>query len=228
MAAMTVICAWTCYRTLKIRPRWERASLGGLIRLSGYQFTAQIAGKLKTVVDPFIVGAMLGPETTGGYALTLRAHDTVRLFASSLGGSLGPGLAHLFGEGSERRFRQVILVMFRMMALMGLVGYGGVIALNESFVAVWAGEQWFAGQTVSILAALWGFTFLVTAAPFEGMYARGEFYVIGKGTWEQCESHPIALTRLDQRQRDLSPHGLAARTLESLEIELASGWESPS
>jgi len=57
---------------------------------------------------------------------------------------------------------------------------------------------------------------------------RGEFYVLGNGTWERCETHQLAIVRLDQRQRDLSPHGLAAETLESLEFELSRAWESRS
>jgi hypothetical protein len=36
---------------------------------------------------------------------------------------------------------------------------------------------------VSILAAIWGLTFLVTAPPFEGMHARGEFVLISKVAW---------------------------------------------
>ena len=57
---------------------------------------------------------------------------------------------------------------------------------------------------------------------------RGEFYVLGNGTWERCESHQLANARLDQRRRDLSPHGLAAQTLESLELEFSRAWESHS
>lgn len=182
-ATTGTICAWTCYRSLSMRPRWDRKTLSALSRLSGYQFAAQLAGTLKTSMDPFIVGTMLGPETAGAYALTLRAHDTVRMFATSLTGSIGPALSHLFGEGQAARFRQVLLLVFRMMVVIGMIGYGGVFALNHSFVRVWAGEAWFAGQAPNVLAAVWGLVFLLTIPAFDGLYSRGEFVTLSRVAW---------------------------------------------
>jgi O-antigen/teichoic acid export membrane protein len=95
-------------------------------------------------------------------------------------------MAHLFGEGLLDRFRQLGAAWFRVNAVVGAVGMAGVVALNEQFVTLWVGREWFAGHAVSILYALWALLSLVGAAAYDQMYSLGEFGRICRVVWVEA------------------------------------------
>lgn len=178
----TAFC-WVTWRQFRLRPVWDRAEARSLWQLSGYQFLTQIAGRIKTSLDAFLIGVVLGKDAGGGYALTVRAHETVRMFSSGLGGAMAPAMAHLHGEGDVQRFKNVVLTLFKMQGLIAAVGFGGVIAFNNSFMHLWVGLDIFSGQAVSIVAALAGIAFLLSTPPYDAIFARGGFSIITKVVW---------------------------------------------
>ena len=137
---------WVSRHHLRLRPIWDRAVARQLWRLSGYLFATQIAGRLKTSLDAFLIGVIVGPTAGGGYALTVRAHETVRMFTFGLAGSLAPGLAHLHGEDAPQLFREISLTLFKVEALIAAIGFGGVIAFNPAFMQLWVGPDVLSSQ----------------------------------------------------------------------------------
>ncbi len=174
---------WLFRRQLGLRPRWSRATAGSLVRASGVVFTTQIAARLKMTFDPFLVGIVLGGQAAGVYALTLRAHETVRSFAHILAGVLSPGVAHLHGEGDRARFRDIVIASYKVQALVGAVGLGGVIAFNEGFVRLWVGSELYGGRGLSILGGFASLAYLVVTVAYDALWARGEFRTLLRFAW---------------------------------------------
>ncbi len=174
---------WVSHRHLRLRLVWDRAVANQLWRLSRYQFATQIAGRIKTSLDAFLIGVLLGTEAGGGYALTVRAHDTVRMFAFGTSGALAPGLAHLHGENAPQRFKEVALTLFKVQALISAIGFGGVIAFNPAFVHLWVGPGVLSSNAVSIVAALAGMVYLLSTSPYDAIFASGGFAVITRVVW---------------------------------------------
>ena len=163
--------------------RFSRRELASLFTLSGLQFLTQVAGRLRIGLDPLLIGSLLGVEASGAYVLTTRAHETVRMLVLQGAGAALPSMAHLFGEGLLDRFKQLGAAWFRVNAVVGAVGIAGVVALNEQFVTLWVGREWFAGHAVSILYALWALLSLIGAAAYDQRSSRGESGRIGRVVW---------------------------------------------
>lgn len=178
-----VAFGWIALRRLGLRPVWDRAEALVLWRLSSYQFLTQLAGRFKQSLDAFVLGAMLGTQAGGGYALTIRAHESVRMFAAGVVGAAAPSMAHLYGEGEAPRLKGVALTLFKLQALLGAIGFGGVIAFNPAFMRLWVGPDVFSGQTVSVVAALAAIAWLLSTAPYETVMALGRFSTIARVVW---------------------------------------------
>ena len=174
---------WIAGVRLKLRPHWSRQQVRNLWGFSVYQFMTQVAGRIKTSIDSFLIGAFLGTDIGGPYAMTTRAHDTVRMFAATFGGAFSPALSHLHGEGNRQRFKQMIILLFKLQALTAAIGYGGVMALNRSFVYLWLGHDKYLGNAINIAAVLAAIAYQLSVAPYESVFARGGFAAIARVVW---------------------------------------------
>lgn len=155
--------------------RVERSTLFPLFRMSLSQFLSQVAGRMRSTFDPLIIGAVLGVDIAASYTLTTRAHEAVRALLMQFAGAIGPAMTHLYGEGSMVRFREISTSVFRVTAVVASIGMGAIIFLNESFVAMWVGQNHYAGNAVTIAAAMWGLLSLMGGTTYDQMIAVGEF-----------------------------------------------------
>lgn len=174
---------WIIVRHLKLRPRWDWQQVRRLWRYSIYQFLTQVAGRIKTTIDSFFIGVFLGKEVGGSYALTTRAHDTVRMFSQAFGGSVGSPLAHLHGEGNITRFKEVIFSLFKVTVLTGVIGYGCVIAFNQTFMLLWVGPHIYSCALINVLAAFSGIAYSLLMVPYEALFTRAGFSAIARVVW---------------------------------------------
>jgi O-antigen/teichoic acid export membrane protein len=187
---------WVGLYRLRLRPVWDGAEARKLWRLSSYQLLTQLAGRFKQSFDAFLLGAVLGTEAGGGYTLTIRAHESVRMFSSGVVGAAVPGMAHLHGDGDTQRLKSVALALFKVQALLGAIGFGGVIAFNPAFMRLWVGPDVFSGQAVSVVAALAAIVWLLSTAPYETVVARGGFATITKVVWFEVVLRFLAMAFL--------------------------------
>jgi O-antigen/teichoic acid export membrane protein len=178
-----IFFSWVCLGELGLRLRWTMQEIRGLWKQSVHQFVANLAGRMKFSFDPFIVLLLLGKEAAGIYTLSTRAHDTVRMVAERVGFSIQPSLAHLHGEGNKHRFKEIIKMAMSTQATLVGVGMGGVIAFNSQFVKLWVGSENYAGQLLTILAAVYILTYLVWSISYAAIYAMGEFSFLSGNQW---------------------------------------------
>ena len=214
---------WIAFRRLRLRPGWDRAEAVSLWRLSSYQFLTQLAGRFKQSLDSFVLGAMLGTQAGGGYALTIRAHESVRMFSAGVVGAAAPALAHLHGGGEVPRLRNVVLRLFELQALIAAIGFGGVIAFNAAFMRLWVGPDVFSGQAVSVVAALACIAWLLSTAPYETVVARGGFSTITQVVWVEVVLRFLAMALLIKWVGVLGTP-IASLACQVLVILLPLGW----
>ena len=175
--------SWISLRRLKLRLRWDWQQVRRLWSFSVYQFLTQIAGSIKTVMDTFLIGVFVSAKAGGGYALTTRAHDTVRMSSGGFAGALSHPLAHLHGEGNVPRFKEVIFSLFKVTVLTAAMGYGCVMAFNQTFMLVWVGPGIYSGSVINVLAALSGMAYALVMVPYEALFTRAGFSAITKVVW---------------------------------------------
>jgi O-antigen/teichoic acid export membrane protein len=178
-----------------LEARIDRDTLLPLFRLSIAQFFSHVAGRLKSSLDPLIIGAVLGVDFAANYALTTRAHEAVRALLMQVVGALGPAMAHLFGERSVPRLREVSMGAYRITAFVASIGMGAVILFNESFVAMWVGQVHYAGNAVTIAAAVWGLLSLMGGVTYDQMCSVGEFKKTAMYVWSELAVRlPVLVT----------------------------------
>lgn len=169
----TIQFLYVFHRVLGLRVDMDRAILAILWRLSAYQFLAQLAGRINISFPPFLIGVFVGPEAAGSFALTTRAHDMIRTITLMFGGALNPALAHLYGEGDRRRFREFMFSRTRIQVLFGSIATLGAIVFNESFMRLWIGDGNFSGQFVNVLVGISVFVGMLASIGYDGLYCMG-------------------------------------------------------
>ncbi len=152
----------------------------GLFVDSWHSFVLSLAMKLQTQGNVFFVGALLGSESAAIYALTVRAHDTVLMLLSLMNTAFAPSMAHLLGSGNVARFRALLTRMIPVLVLCTALGMVVTVSMNRAFVHLWVGNRAFAGQGVSIVAAVALVTAIVGYSGYDALYALGQFRYIAR------------------------------------------------
>ncbi|MCB9853103.1 MAG: lipopolysaccharide biosynthesis protein [Phycisphaerales bacterium] len=168
-----LLLLYVCRGVLGLSFRWDRALWPQLWRLSAYQFLAQLAGRINISFPTFLIAAFVGPEAAGSFALTSRAHDMIRTITFVLGGSLNPAMAHLYGEGNQKLYGEMLFRRARVQFLFGAIGIIGVVALNEPFMRLWVGDENFSGQLVNCLIGISVFVGLYASISYDALYCMG-------------------------------------------------------
>lgn len=176
-------CLWVCYRTLHLRLTCHWRDTIEFWHLSAYQFAMRIGAASLTQLDPFLIGVILGPKITAAYVLTIRAHEMVRTLAGRFADAIMPPLAHLHGEGHSSRFVEVTLMATRFQSLMAIIGMGGVLVFNCSFMKLWVGPGVYVGNATNVLMALWGASYVTFGVLWQALFARGLLSQMAKNIW---------------------------------------------
>jgi O-antigen/teichoic acid export membrane protein len=170
---------------------WEEAK--ALWHMSLYTFAGRAASGLMAGSEGFLLGVLISPETAGIYSLTTRAHDIVRSLAGHFSTALMPSLAHLLGEGNRGRFNEVVMTVLKIQMNIAAAGMAGVVVFNESFVSLWVGSGFFAGNWINLLFSIWAIGYMMGGVGWQILYAAGEISYLCKLAWLEA-SLRIALS----------------------------------
>jgi O-antigen/teichoic acid export membrane protein len=158
---------------LKIKPlfSWDYfKSTSGQI---GWTFLNNLSNVLRNSVDALIVSQVFGNSYVLIVEWTKRAWDIFYTLISRATGSFTPALAHLYGEGDLKKFRDISNMLFSAMAVGLGVTLGFGQAFNQEFVGLWVGSQFYAGDAYNLVL---GFAIAASAVSFtllEVMFATG-------------------------------------------------------
>lgn len=153
LLANGVIAVWTCRMTMPLRPRLDREEFRAITGLTGYSWLGRIGDGMTGELDAFFLGHFLGPATVPIMTMTRNAADVIHQLASRVAFAFLPALTHFHSEKSAEASRVVTLRLLRIVAWTASIGVGGYVALNERFVGLWVGPQFFGGKTLTLLFA---------------------------------------------------------------------------
>jgi O-antigen/teichoic acid export membrane protein len=123
--------------------------------------------------DAFLVGFFLGPAVVPVIVFTKRLWDFAMMLTERLSVAFVPGLAHLLGDGKKERTSKIALEVLKVTAWMLAFGSALIISLNKSFIGIWVGKEFFAGNGFNILMSLAIIFFVFTSASNQLLYAAG-------------------------------------------------------
>lgn len=146
-----VIYLWWRAKEEGLEVRWSITGFKKLSSLMSYVFFGRTAEIVAGNLDGLIVMRFLGPEVVPVLTLTRKAPELSRTVLERPAYAFMPAVAGLFTTGNRERTAEVLsrLLRFTIWAL-GLT-CAGFVLLNGSFVRLWVGSKFYAGDTVSVL-----------------------------------------------------------------------------
>lgn len=135
----------------KIKVSFSRKEFRELLRLTGFTSLGRLGGTLINHMDSFVVTRYLGAETTVALEMTRRAPAAARPIIQRLSNAVMPSVSNLDGQGQQEKLAKILS---RMLAVMGWATglfIAGFACLNQDFVRLWVGLEYFAGHSINIL-----------------------------------------------------------------------------
>jgi O-antigen/teichoic acid export membrane protein len=169
---LIVVCRW-----LGIRLRVARSELGKFGSLTCWTFFSRLAYSVFLNCDTFVVGLLMGVELTPVYSLSMRGWDMLNMLLTRVGIAFMPGLAHLYGEGQAAKLRVISRRLLQTVGWTTALGVGACLCFNSSFVSLWVGRKFYAGNlfnsvmTVSLTVSI--FTFTINQVLFAANNIKG-------------------------------------------------------
>lgn len=146
---------------LSIRFTKERISLAysyEVIRKMAGLVSFTFAGKaVETIagnIDAFITVRLISPEAAVILRTTRTPPDIAVAVINRPAAAISPVLSHIAGAGELVAKRGQILRIIFISLWITVFAATGIFALNESFVRVWVGDQFFAGSVTNVILCL--------------------------------------------------------------------------
>lgn len=139
---------------LKIRIWPSKKIFKEIAETTSYTFLGKIFGMVAGNSDALVTANVMGPQNSAILTLTMRAASLVETVIHRISVSTMLGLAHLSGDARIARVREVILLLFRIIALTSFVGIGGYITFNRDFIGLWVGKGLYGGDILTFLVGV--------------------------------------------------------------------------
>lgn len=165
-----------------LSPGWE--TIVELMKPSTTMFLGRGGATLAGQSDNLLIGMYLGSRAVLVYDLTKRAFEVLRVLYGYTISSFAPALAHFFGEmqGETTKGRALAETLIHISAVTGLVLTGGYVILNRSFVSLWVGPGFYAGDLVVILIGIYGLLSAQTLPLYQIVFSSGRLYTAALAT----------------------------------------------
>lgn len=161
---------------------FERSTFRDLFRQSSWVFVSRLSNTAATQSDNLIVAAMIDPRLTTILVLTKKSSEIITTIAARISSAFMPSLAHLSGEADITKLRRYMLGVLKISLTVGLFGVGGIFLLNEEFVRLWVGSEFYGGMLLTGLICVSGFIFVFNTAIYNNIFAKGEISTASKAT----------------------------------------------
>ena len=150
--AVNLVLIWI--KTRLDRPAFRRHQLHFLGGMVSYTFLGRVADTIVLRTDEIIVAKVMGTAIVPIFAFTSRAEDLVNTFPDRLSFALVPTMAHLYGEQGIEKTRQRSIQAISLIFSITVASAAAIIALNQSFVTLWVGPQYFGGVVLTLTICL--------------------------------------------------------------------------
>lgn len=114
--------------------------------------TLSLAGKLSFLSDTLILGFFFKPIDILPFTLTQKLTQMIQENLQTLGNASWATLASLHRNGLDEEFEMTLFSLTRVTIFMSVVLTAPLIFLNHSFIALWVGNKFYAGDLLTAIA----------------------------------------------------------------------------
>ena len=142
--------------------RWpSRAEARAFLSLSWWFLGWRLVMQLLRASDVVVLGVADSPELVTVYALTRYVPETLITFVGMLVFGVAPGLGGLIGAGKLKKSADVRAEMMAFTWLLATVAGVGILLWNRSFVGLWVGPEFYAGDLENLMIVLLSVQFVL-------------------------------------------------------------------
>jgi len=162
-------------RWLDINYILDRNIIKEYVRTAPTLLGAKVGQGVAQESEPLLIAIFLTPEITTAYMIVRRAADIVFNLLSQIVGSVLGSFGHLAGSESMKKVSMVAYALIALIALLGVIGFSIYIVMNESFIRLWVGDEYFLSKTVVILLGAAFFLRIVRSMIWQLLNGMGDF-----------------------------------------------------
>ena len=134
------------------RPAFHHKPLRDLLKVGGWQLTAQASVLIAGRADRYLLGALLAPQFVGFYTVAQRLEEAVYIGVLKIGEILFPFFSALQSESGERKADLVFRSSW-VLNVLAASALGGLIPVAGPLLHLWTGAE-VAAQTQRLLVVL--------------------------------------------------------------------------
>lgn len=121
--------------------------------VSSLWFVSMIAAIIIYSTDAILIGIFLSTAMVTLYALTFRLSEVIREWIYSINFTLMPGIGQIMGNGDLAKARDIYLRSQPVILSLAVIGAVFIYLFNGYFVQFWVGNEYYAGDTLSLIFA---------------------------------------------------------------------------
>jgi O-antigen/teichoic acid export membrane protein len=125
-----------------------------LRQLNRPMLVLNVTGRVSLLTDNIVVALLLAPALVVPLVLTQRLIGVVQTQLQSIGNASWAGLAELLARGEQERFRERVVELTQLIAVLSMAALAPLAAFNNHFVRLWVGGQHDAGLLVTASACV--------------------------------------------------------------------------
>ena len=145
------------FARLKVTPRFKGINFGFVKEIWGYTFfimLQMIATQINSMVDHILIGAFVAASTTylAIYTAATQITQYFQSFGSAVNGVLMPGVVKMVeGNASVQTIQDEMIKISRLIFMFLGIIYVGFALFGQSFMSLWAGEDYQDGYYVALI-----------------------------------------------------------------------------
>ena len=173
--ATTILTAATYFYIVKAYVPWfgirlpSRAEVMGFLNLSWWFLGWRLVMQILRSSDIVVLGIAESPELVSVYALSRYVPETLVTFVGMVIMGVAPGLGGIIGSGNMEKGASVRAEMMSFTWVLVTLAGVGILVWNRSFVGLWVGDEFYAGELTNLLI-------VILVAQF--VFIRNDAYII--------------------------------------------------
>lgn len=132
----------------------EKKQFNSFIGFSVWVLVWAFVSKLLLSSELLLLGFLSGAELVTHYSFTVYVVQLALAIPMLTGSAITPGLGRLFGGGEIEKFGKIVQSFREVIFFIAVVFAGSILALNQNFISLWVGEEYFLGDMINILIAI--------------------------------------------------------------------------
>ncbi|RSK36052.1 lipopolysaccharide biosynthesis protein [Hymenobacter metallilatus] len=143
------------YPNVQIRPRfYDKALTHSMLGYGFFMFLHGLATQVILYTDRLVIGKVLSLALVAVFSLTVRIPEVGMNLLGRVTENALPAVAEIVVHEGPARARVYFHRMMLLIVVMSLAAFWLMLALDEWFIRLWVGPDFFAGQQVLVLALI--------------------------------------------------------------------------